>query len=89
MEAKNEMTEKKIDVKLEIFLKQQAGSVITSVAKVLETETIEIGGGAIETYEEPCEVSMEGYTARGFIECSKDEYDEVVKRNVKWINELI
>lgn len=76
---------------MEIYLKKQAvPGVIFSVAKVTENTSIEIGGGAIETYNDtPSEVAMLGYQDRGFIECSKSEYDEKVKQVVQEINALV
>ena len=74
-----------------IYLKKViAGQFIMNAAKTTENASIEAyGGGSLETREECPEISMANFTNRGFIDATKEEYDQVVRRAAKHINALV
>lgn len=79
---------------MELYLKRQFhnGS-INTVAKVTDSGEIELGGGEIRTADintpENKEYSLNDYKKRGFVEATKEEYDQKAKMVVREINELI
>lgn len=79
---------------MELYLKRQFhnGS-INTVAKVTDIGEIELGGGEILAKDinspENKEYAVKHLKARGFIEATKEEYDQKAKMVVREINELI
>ena len=71
-----------------IYLKKViAGQFIMNAAKITSEGSLEVyGGGSMETLQECPEVSMMNFMSKGFIDATKEEYDEVHKRAVREIN---